>query len=256
MKKSVNLYFGYNISYKERISAIKEAGFDEFYCGVCDGGKDSNLSDIVQYAANLGLKCTMIHCLYDGERLHYFWERGENGDMVCDDYCRQIESCRGLTKNFVIHLNGSKKEKQSKYGLLRLKKILQVCEQCNINLCVENLYLDKEIPYIFRHIKHDKLRICFDTGHQHFLTPKLPMLTKYSNYVEVLHLHDNHGVNDEHLICGKGTIDWGKIALGLKNLPDIVLSAEVKNKDESEPIQEFLADTYTGLEMIENLISN
>ena len=117
---------------------------------------------------------------------------------------------------------------------------------------MENLYLEKEIPYIFRHIKHDKLKICFDTGHQHFLTPKLPMLTKYLGHIAVLHLHDNHGSQDEHLICGKGTIDWPKIAAGLKALPTIVLSAEVKNY--ADIPQQVIAETYAGLEMIENLI--
>ena len=253
MKTSVNLYFDYNIPPKERINAIKAAGFDEFHCGVHDESKDVSLVELIKYAVNLGLKCTMIHCLYDKTRLHYFWERGEQGDAVCDDYCRQIKKCRGLTNNFVIHLNGSKKEKQSKFGLLRLKKILQVCTECDINLCVENLCLEKEIPYIFRHIKHDKLKICFDTGHQHFLTPKLPILTKYMKYVTALHLHDNHGSQDEHLICGQGTIDWLKIVAGLKTLPEIVLSAEVKNRS-AVPMQSFLSDTYDSLAMIEKLM--
>lgn len=252
MKKSMNLYFDNRISLKERLNAIKAAGFEEFHCGVLDECEDISLAGIVEYAANLGLKCTMIHCSYDQTRLYYFWERDEIGDAVCEDYCRQIKKCRGLTENFVIHLNSIKNKKQSKFGLSRLKKILQVCEECKINLCVENLYLEKEIPYIFRHIKHDKLKICFDTGHQHFLTPKLPMLTKYLGHIAVLHLHDNHGSQDEHLICGKGTIDWPKIAAGLKASPTIVLSAEVKNSVDIP--QQVIAETYAGLEMIENLI--
>ena len=93
MKKSMNLYFDNRITVKERLNAIKAAGFEEFHCGVLDECEDISLAGIVEYAANLGLKCTMIHCSYDQTRLYYFWERDEIGDAVCEDYCRQIKKC-------------------------------------------------------------------------------------------------------------------------------------------------------------------
>lgn len=36
MKKSVNLYFNYDIDTKEKIDKIKELGYDEFYTGMYD----------------------------------------------------------------------------------------------------------------------------------------------------------------------------------------------------------------------------
>jgi len=255
MKKSINLYFAKTKAQKEKIQAIKVAGFDEFFCGVADATADLDLQGIVEYAQNVGLKCTMIHCAYDNSKVQYFWDDNVVGDEVCDDYCRQIEQCKGLTQDFVVHLNTEEVQKESEIGLSRIRKMLDVCEKCNINLCVENLCSAKEIPYIFANIKHKKLKICFDSGHQHFLMPDFDVLGKYHAYVTTLHLHDNHGLNDEHLPCGEGTVDWRKIAEGLKLIPEIVLTAEVKSGEE-EINKNYLKRVYDGLCMVEKLLKN
>ena len=253
MKKSINLYFAGSKAQKDKIKAIKDAGFNEFFCGVGDVTEEYSLRDIVEHAKSLGMNCTMIHCAYDNNKVQYFWDEGEIGDEVCEDYCNQIRKCQGLTENFVVHLNTYSSQKESEIGLLRIKKMLIVCKECNINLCVENLCSATEIPYIFKHIKHDQLKICFDSGHQHFITPNFDVLRKYSNYVTVLHLHDNHGGADEHLPCGQGTINWENIAQGLKLVPNIVLSSEVKS-GKVEIDRNYLADVFQGLCRVEELV--
>ncbi len=252
MKKSVNLYFNNSKLEKEKLMAIKAIGFDEFFTDIYDEGEDLDLSEQCEYGRNLGMECTMIHCLYNEPVLHYFWEEGEEGDKICLDYCSQIKRAKGLTKNFVVHLNAAKTQQQSRFGLQRIRKMLQICEECDMNLCIENLYSDTEIPYVFKHIKHKNLKICFDVGHKNFLTPKFELLKEYYQFVEVLHLHDNHGQKDEHLVCGKGNIDWQSFAKELSVIPDIVLSAEVRN-DTSNNIQ-FLTEVYAGLKLIEEFV--
>ena len=254
MNKSVNLYFDKSTAYQDKIKAIRDAGFDEFYLGIAETKGDLTLRDLIDYAKSLGLSCTMVHCAY-GDNVGYFWQEGAEGDLVCEDYIQQIKQCAGLTSNFVVHLNNRTDEIQSEVGLVRLRKMLVVCEQCNINLCVENLCSETEIPYIFEHIKHDKLKICFDSGHQNFITPNLDVLGKFGEFVTVLHLHDNHGSSDEHSVCGQGTIDWSVVAQGLKKLPNIVLSAEVKYNGEIAN-QTYLSSVLNGLCMVEKLIKN
>ena len=53
-----------------------------------------------------------------------------------------------------------------------------------------------------------------------------------------MHVHDNHGLKDEHLWPGNGTIDWPSTIEALKALetpPAIVL--EISNKLDDSPIQ-------------------
>lgn len=252
MKKSINLYFTNNKLEKEKLIQIKNQGFDEFFTDIHDDGEDLTLAEQINFGKKLGLNCTMIHCLYNEQILHYFWEKGEKGDEICEEYCRQIKMAKGFANNFVVHLNACKDQKQSKFGLNRLRKLLKLCEECQINLCIENLYSEKEIPYIFRYIKHDRLKICFDIGHQNFLTPKFDLLKKYSEFVSVLHMHDNNGFKDEHLICGNGSIEWKKVAKDLKKISNIVLSAEIKDK--KQDYQKTLKDAYESLCVIEQLM--
>lgn len=252
MKKSIALYFDNTFDDKQKLIKIKDAGFDEFFTGINERRSISDLKKQCAFAKSLGLDCTMIHCRYDEGMLHYFWEEGDEGDSVCDDYCRQIESCKGLTKNCVVHLNASKQQMQSRIGLKRIRKLLSVCEKSDINLCIENLFSEKEIPYIFRYIKHEKLKICFDSGHQFFLMPDFDFLKKYNKFVEVLHLHDNHGRADEHLICGLGDINWQIFCKQIKSLPNIVLSSEARNKGDG--IESFLKKAYDSLCNVETLI--
>lgn len=252
MKKSIGLYFNNNKLEKDKLLKIKEIGFDEFFADIFDMGEDLSLKDQCEFAKSIGLKCTMIHCLYYEPDLHFFWEECARGDKICDDYCNQIRKIKGLTENFVVHLNADKNQSQSKVGLKRIKQMLAVCEEIKVNLCIENLYSETEIPYIFENINHKRLKICYDVGHQNFLTPNFEILKNYHAYIEVLHLHDNHGISDEHLICGYGNINWASFAKDLKLLPNIVLSAEIRQNNYYG--EEFLKDAYNSLAMIENLI--
>ena len=252
MKKSVDLYFKEKGNEKEKILAIKKAGFDEFFTLYDDEGCELTFKEQCVFASSLGLKCTMIHGKYNSSDLHCFWKIGKQGDDVCNFYIHQIEQCSGLTNNFVVHLNADVNQKQTAIGLSRITKMLKACEKYNINLCIENAESEKEIPYIFSKLNHERLKICFDIGHKNCFTPNLDVLNKYGNFVQVLHLHDNHGEKDEHLMCGKGNINWNDFAKQIKVFPNLVLASEVKYlKDKNSKV---LKHIYKSLKKIDNQI--
>ena len=252
MKKSVNLYFKNNIDTKNKIILIKNLGYDEFFTGIYDKVETINFVEQIKFAKSIGLDCTMIHCSYKEPELNNFWLEKEKGEEITNDLINQIELCHDYSKNFVVHLNGSKESITSEIGLKRILKILQICEKYDINLCVENLYSDKEIPFIFENIQHKNLKICFDYGHQNFLTPNFDIMKNFGEYVSVLHIHDNFGSIDEHLVIGKGNINWDKVAEDLKNRQDLVLSSEIKIKEEN--YQEILKENLNGLELLNKKI--
>lgn len=253
MNKSINLYINYNIDAKNKIDCIKETGYEEFYTGCYDVKETLNMEEQLKYAQSIGLKCTMIHCSYVERELNDFWLDNEVGEKVLNNYLSQIERCKGLTKNFVVHLNGSKESIVSEIGLKRINKMLQLCEKYNINLCIENLFSAEEIPFIFKNIKHKNLKICFDIGHKNFLTPEFDLLNDYAKYVTVLHLHDNDGKNDLHQICGTGTIDWEHFAKQANKLnKDVVLSAEIKYADED--YEKVIRNNFKALQKLDKLV--
>lgn len=253
MKKSVNLYFNYNIDTIKKLDAIKTLGYDEFFTGVYDNQETLKFLEQITYAKKLGLRCSMVHCSYYEPKLNNFWLDNDIGEQVLNSYLEQIKMCRGISKNFVVHLNGSKQSIVSEIGLNRIKKLLKECEKHDINLCIENLYSDKEIPYIFDNIKHKNLKICFDIGHKNCLTPNFDLMKDYGEFVTVLHLHDNDGKKDLHNIIGTGTIDWEYFAKQMTNRDDLVLCSEVKQKDDIDFI-DYLIKNLNSLTMLDNLI--
>ena len=58
---------------------------------------------------------------------------------------------------------------------------------------------------------------CFDTGHAHVSRlNQRRFLNIMGKRTKVLHVHDNVGVNDQHLAPYMGNIDWDQFVLGLK----------------------------------------
>ena len=232
MKKSINLYCN-DLDSKYKLLQIKEAGYDEFFTGYYDAGESLKLKQQIKFAKKIGLGCTMIHCSYDESILNEFWEEGKTGDNICRDYIKQIRCCKHLCKNFVVHLQGSKACRHTEYGLTRIGKMLKVCERYDINLCIENLYLKEEIIYIFDNLSHKNLKICYDCGHQNFLTPTFDVFKKYAPFIEVLHIHENDGKTDQHKILSVNSKVFNSLKKGLKKLKeDIVLACELKNLTE------------------------
>jgi len=232
MNTSINLYFK-NLDTKLKLETIKKLGYVEFFTGIYDGQETLKLIEQINYAKNLGLNCTMIHCDYHDYDLNKLWEEEQIGEDITNKFIKQIFSCEGLTKNFVVHLNDSKDCPVSEIGLIRIKKMLKACEEININLCVENLYSDKEIPYIFSNISHPLLKICYDSGHENFLTKNFKICENYGKFIEVLHIHENNGEQDEHKKLSKGSFVYNKLKKELKLLKkDIVLASEIKIKQD------------------------
>ena len=163
-----------------------------------------------------------------------------------------MKKAKGYTSNFVVHLHGSKEAITSNIGLKRIRKLLKVAYKCNLNLCIENLFSCNEIPYVFSNISDDRLKICFDVGHRNCLTPNFDVLTDFGEHVSVLHIHDNNTKSDEHKILGTGTINLKEFANKLSKYPDLVLSAEVKQKDNTSYI-DYLTNNYNALTNLDDL---
>ncbi len=94
-----------------------------------------------------------------------------------------------------------------------LQGLLEKCNELGIKLFIENTFETE--PFVFvelmRAIKG--LGFCFDIGHINVWS-KMPFdvwIDNLAEFIGEIHLHDNHGTDDEHLALGEGNIDWLKI---------------------------------------------
>ena len=77
-------------------------------------------------------------------------------------------------------------------------------------LALENSVYAQYVHFLLRNIKSSCLGFCYDSGHENAFTPNEDYLSEYGDILVALHLHDNDGKNDLHMLPlqPNGTIDW------------------------------------------------
>ena len=138
-----------------------------------------------------------------------------------------------------------------------LDELLPFARELGIVICLENgltpLNTAEALVSYMRKYDSPHLGVCFDTGHANVkergefqadspvpqVWEKYGMPVKWEKniaetlrpYIVSCHIHDNHGVRDDHDLPGRGNIDWGRIvkvlseAPRLKNIQSEVLTA-------------------------------
>lgn len=220
MNVSIVDWFGYPLPPKDRMRAIKEAGFYGVLLLWADYF-DSDYKRFPDYARGAGLYIENAHAPYiDANAL---WEDTLRGEGVYQALIGCLKDCadHGIPA-LVMHpenKSGTKTVELSgdfTVGIDRMKRIVDVAERVNVNIAVENISRPEYLDHIFRSIQASRLGFCFDSGHSHVFTPKMDFLSLYGDKLMALHLHDNNGIEDWHALPFAGTIDWNDISAKLK----------------------------------------
>ncbi len=114
-----------------------------------------------------------------------------------------------------------------------IKQWLPKAEECGVVLLSENLLWGASknpriIADLVKKVNSDWFGWCFDVGHAHCSGYEAEILRKCSVVPMSLHIQDNDGSGDGHLIPGDGTIDWTAFLAVLRDvgyLGDCVLEA-------------------------------
>lgn len=113
-----------------------------------------------------------------------------------------------------------------------LAPLVAMAEQLDCRLALENIYEDQPVTLtaLVDRLDSPWLGHCFDIGHWRLFgrEPQEAWLTAVAPRLLHLHLHDNHGQNDDHLPVGEGTIDFvplRKLLTGSAPPPSMTLEA-------------------------------
>jgi sugar phosphate isomerase/epimerase len=60
--------------------------------------------------------------------------------------------------------------------------------------------------------------VCLDLGHANITVGTADAIRTLGDHIATVHVHDNHGLKDEHLWPGGGTIDWPATVKALQAL--------------------------------------
>ncbi len=96
-------------------------------------------------------------------------------------------------------------------------------------------------------VNDKRLSICLDVGHAH-CNSKIPVLNwieRLNDKIGFVHLHNNNGLEDQHLDFTSGTIDFKEICFALeKYAPNCIWSIETNRLEDTEKSIQWLIDNH------------
>jgi len=209
-KLTIFSWIGFPIPMEERLKYIKEAGFDGIMLWWSDqyAETDGDKSRHPDEARRHGLFIENIHTPILPN--NYLWEDGIKGDemeklltdCINDCYLHNIPTA-------VIHVTyGFNPPPVNQTGIDRFKRMVEAAEKRGVNIALENLIRPEYLEPLFSSIDSERLGFCYDSGHENFFSKGTDLLSQYGPKLIALHLHDNDGSKDQHLLPGEGNIDW------------------------------------------------
>lgn len=99
--------------------------------------------------------------------------------------------------------------------------VVEAVEKAGTRIALENVLerTPEMIQELLLKVNSPSLGMCLDIGHAHIFSPvPLPdWVSSLGSRIFELHLHDNHGQQDEHLALGEGTIDIQGVLKAVQN---------------------------------------
>jgi L-ribulose-5-phosphate 3-epimerase len=250
-KTCIFSWFGYPIEINERFRLIKQAGFDGvlLWWGDENIDTDGKKEKQPELALRNGLFIENVHLPFSG--VNNLWLDNITGDEYEKQIIASIKQCAGFQiPTVVMHLTrGDNPPLLCKTGLNRMKRIVDIAESSGVNVALENLKKPEYVDYIFQEITSSKLGFCYDSGHNNCFTPQRDFLTQYGDKLFALHLHDNDGIDDLHMLPFDGTIEWDKIKNQINSMCysgaiSLEVEQERNEKYKSMSAQEFLSKAF------------
>ncbi|MGH9606010.1 MAG: sugar phosphate isomerase/epimerase family protein [Terracidiphilus sp.] len=175
-----------------------------------------------------------------------------------DEIRRAIEAAEHIPlRHLVVHL-GERTDTWSprtiEYAVTALEHLGAFAAPLGVRLLVENIMSDPTTPehlVLMLQMGHlTNVGVCLDLGHAHIDGGIGPAVGVLGERIASVHVHDNHGLKDEHLWPGEGTIDWpaaGEALKGLAKAPAAVLEIAHSAADTPASITQRMGEAYAKL---------
>jgi sugar phosphate isomerase/epimerase len=211
-------YYGFAIPHGKNAELMAKAGFNTtcIWLGDEDPMVHAGQADAIPgLMRQYGLSLDNIHASF--WHSNYLWSLSKDEQSIIHKelldglfYCG-----RHQIPNMVMHISGGKTPPPpNQSGLQIIHELVKQAESLGVTIAVENIgHLDSQyLDFVFSNIQSPNLGFCFDSSHDNIADEfRGQALGKWGSRLVTTHFSDNHGVNDDHLLPGKGNIDWNKV---------------------------------------------
>ena len=231
---------------RERFELFSKVGFGSVM--LAWGGDDDRRESLL-LAEEYGLKIENAHSNMRG--CNPLWLSGAEGDAKETVLRKTVEDCgRYGVKTMVMHLsNGFDVPSLSEVGLNRIDRILNTARDCHVTVALENVRVAEHLRYVLDNRTEDHVKFCFDAGHANIWCRDVDWLSLYGKRLAALHLHDNGGEEDDHLIPMTGTVNWDRVLRAVDNtsyMGALTIETEVRGIRDKSELSGYLQKVYSA----------
>ena len=257
MKPAFALCYDYSTPFEDCARHAWEAGFEVVSLGMKVDFASFDTSDgrrnITRVLDDLGLGLDNVHGA--GGMLSTLDEAAHKKSVA--DAIMSVEAAAELGAGKIVqHLSGAGSAadalpREIDNAKRAVEAILSRARELGVIVAVENSWPE---PYmaVFRAVMSEFddpfVRFCYDTSHdQLYDKGQMRVLRDFGCRLAVLHVSDNHGEGDDHLLPREGIIDWERFTRILASLSyggDMLLECVIDRSDFKE-LNVFTREAYS-----------
>lgn len=221
-------------SYTECLERIRAAGFRYVDLSLYTVSEHKSLlvnddwraavDSLLDTAQSLGLTFVQAHAP-GGNPM-----KEETVDELVNVTNRTIEVCGALgIKNVVVHSGWAPAVEKDEYferNRAFYRRLFPAMEACGVNVLTENttranmgenyaFFDGADMKAFIEYVDHPQFHACWDTGHGNIEGDQYDQLVTLGDHLRAIHLNDNRGGQDEHLLPFMGTMNMDDIMCGL-----------------------------------------
>lgn len=142
-----------------------------------------------------------------------------------------------------------------------LNRVAAYCCEIGVHLLLENMLPHllfghtSDMLYLLGEISTCEVGTCLDTGHALLSGDLASVIHKLSGHLQMVHINDNRGDWDAHLIPGEGSIDWRWLTGELRRHQfqgELILEM---SGGEHEPVSETLTRARHGRDYLAGIVA-
>ncbi len=177
-----------------------------------------------------------------------------------DEVKRSLEAAEILPLKFLILHLGEREDRWNQrtleHAMTAIEHLQAFARPLGVKLLLENIRNEVTQPQNLLEIlatgHFTDVGLCLDLGHAHMGEGILPTIGELKPRIFSAHVHDNHGLKDDHLWPGEGTIDWKETMGELRTAPQLagaVLEIHYLPEETPERIAERAQETFRKLDL-------
>jgi len=174
-----------------------------------------------------------------------------------DEVKRALEVAETIPFRYLIqHMATSRQPADSRTldaAFSSLEHLVLFAKQRGVVIAIENTPNEfgspESLAQFVKQTRLNDLRFCFDLGHAHIGEGVAASFELMRDRIVTVHVHDNQGETDDHLLPFDGTIDWDAALTALSGTPEPpALVLELKERSPGVPSLDQIRTAFDRLE--------